>query len=240
MPTVQTSPLVLPPPFTQVAADGNALQEALRLAPVEGAGSFVYRCAGGVWSVAVVLEPEVPLATARLAVFAGMGALGDALAAHCAPERSVRFDYPDGIRYDKARLGGGRLSVPQGCAEDQVPDWLVFSAELIADRDHLADPGVFPDSTSLKEEEFDGPEAIMETFASYLMLYFDRWKHQGFAAVAERYLARIDPPMLSGTRVLEDGDLVERTPGGAERRIRLAEGLAACRWRDAERDGPRL
>jgi hypothetical protein len=53
----------------------------------------------------------------------------------------VRIVWPDEIRYDKARLGGGRLAVAPGTAEDAVPDWMVFAAELIADRDHPAEPG---------------------------------------------------------------------------------------------------
>jgi hypothetical protein len=141
------------------------------------------------------------------------------------------------VLYDRSRLGGARFAVgPAGA--DGVPAWLVFAAELIADRDHLPDPGAFPESLSLKEDAFDPPQAIIESFAAYLMLYFDRWTHQGLPAVTDRYLERIDPPMLSGSRTLEDGDLVERTPSGMTRRLPLAEGLARCAWRDAR--GPRL
>lgn len=231
--------LFLPPPFTQIRMPGgDAFAEAIRRAPEDGAGTLVYAEGGGLLSFAVVMEPEEPLSKARMAFFAAMAALADALAAHCPPERAVRFDYPDTILYDKARLGGTRFAVAEGCAEDQVPDWLVFGAELISSRAHIVDPGRFPETTSLWEEEFEDWTAIIESFASYLMLHFDRWQHQGLAAVAERYLMRIDPPMLSGSRTLEDGDLVERRASGAERRISLADGLAACRWRDT--DGPRL
>lgn len=239
MPAAATERLILPPPYDQHRLEsGDPMAEAIRLAPGNGAGTFVWRQGGGIFSVAVVLEPEMPLREASMAFFAGMAALGDALAAHCAPERAVRFVFPDTVTYDQARLGGGRFAVAPGCAEGDVPDWLVFAAELIADRDHLPDPGLFPETTSLREEEFDPAPAIAETFASYLMLHFDRWTHLGVNTVANAYLERIDPPMLAGSRVLENGDLVERTPSGAERRIGFAEALAACRWRGAE--GPRL
>ncbi|HUH06750.1 MAG TPA: biotin/lipoate--protein ligase family protein, partial [Egibacteraceae bacterium] len=123
-------------------------------------------------------------------------------------------------------------------AETDVPDWMIFAVELIAERDHLVDPGAFPDSTSLKEEEFEPAEDILASFASYLMLWFDRWTHQGLKPVVEHYLARLDPPLEAGARSLADGDLVERTASGEMRQETLADGLAACRWRDAR--GPKL
>jgi hypothetical protein len=232
-------PLVLPPPYSPCRIEaGDVLTEALRLAPVEGAGTLVWRHGGGILAFAVVLEPEQPLASARMAFFAGMCALGDALAAHCAPDRPVRFGWPDTIVYDAARLGGARFAAPEDCAETDVPDWMVFAVELIAERDHLIDPGSYPESTSLKEEEFEPAEDILASFASYLMLWFDRWEHQGLKAVVENYLGRLDPPLETGARSLADGDLVERLPSGEMRQETLADGLAACRWRDTR--GPRL
>ena len=231
--------LVLPPPYAQrLIAAGDVLDEAIRLAPMEGAGTLVWRHGGGILAFAVVLEPERPLAEARLAFFAGMCAIGDALAAHCAPDRPVRFGYPDTILYDAARLGGARLATPESCADGRVPDWMIFAVELIAERDHLPDPGAYPDSTSLQEEEFAPAEAIVESFASYLMLWLDRWAHKGFQGLAERYLERLDPPLEQGARGLADGDLMERLPSGEIGRRSLAEGLAACRWRDGK--GPLL
>jgi hypothetical protein len=115
---------------------------------------------------------------------------------------------------------------------------MIFAVELIAERDHLPEPGAFPDSTSLQEEDFAPAEAIVESFASYLMLWLDRWAHKGTQFLAERYLERVDPPLEPGARGLADGDLMERLPSGEISRHGLAEGLAACRWRDDK--GPRL
>jgi hypothetical protein len=186
----------------------------------------------------VVLEPHQLLAEARLAFLAGMTALGDALAAHCPPERPVRLVWPDEVVYDTARIGGGRFAVAPGTAEDAVPEWMVFAAELIADRDHLEEPGRFPGSTSLKEEAFDPAEDIVSTFASYLMLYFDRWTHEGFDAVGNRFLMRVDPPLLRGVRRLEGDRMVEITPSGGRRFPALPEALARQGWRDER--GPKL
>jgi hypothetical protein len=231
--------LILPPPYSQHRIEaGDVLDEALRLAPDEGAGTLVWRHGGGVLGFAVVLEPDRPLSEARMAFFAGMCALGDTLAAHCAPDRPVRFGYPDTIIYDTARLGGARFMTPETCAETDVPDWMIFAVELIAERDNLVDPGAFPQSTSLKEEEFAPAEDIVESFASYLMLWFDRWSHQGLQVMAEHYLQRLDAPEQPAARSLADGDLVERVASGETRHHTLADGLAACRWRDER--GPRL
>ncbi|MFN3936774.1 MAG: biotin/lipoate--protein ligase family protein [Gemmobacter sp.] len=229
----------LPPPFTlHPAGTGSAFDTACRLAPDEGAGALVVQQEPGRLHFAVVLEPDRPLPEARGAFFVGMAALADALAAHCPPERAVRIDWPDAIRYDRARLGGGRLAIAPGAGPGDVADWMVFCAELIADRDHVEEPGTFPDSTSLKEEGFDTSEDIVSTFASYLMLYFDRWTHQGIDAVTNRYLMRIDPPLLRGVRRIEGETLVEVSGAGATRRVTLEDGLAASRWRGPE--GPVL
>lgn len=231
--------LSLPPPYTLHRIDeGCVLEHAVRLAPAEGAGTLVVTDRPGLLAFAVVLEPEAPLAEARLAFLVAMAALADALAAHCPPERPIRFTWPDGLTYDRGRIGGGRMQVAPGTAEDAVPDWIVFAAELIADRDHLEAPGAHPQSTSLREEEFDENDRIVEAFAAYLMLYFDRWRHEGLDSVLNRYLMRIDPPMLAGTRRIEGGALVERSFKGAERRVSLAEGFAASTWRGE--GGPRL
>ncbi len=227
--------IALPPPYTLYRLEqGDTLAEAARLAPLEGAGTLVVQFAPGLVSFAVVLEPELPLRESQMAFALGMVALGDALAAHCPPERAVRLVWPDEIRFDKARLGGGRFALAPGAGPDDVPDWLVFGAELIADRDHIDEPGRLPDSTSLKEEAFDPPEDILSTFASYMMLYFDRWAHDGIEAVTNRYLMRIDPPLLRGVRRIEGDRLVEITPsGGGKRSAPLLEALGSTGWRDA-------
>jgi hypothetical protein len=229
----------LPPPFTLHRTDlRDVLEAAAGLAADAGAGTLVLHQSPGRLAFAVVLEPEQALAEARLAFLVGMTALGDALAAHCPPERPVRLAWPDRVVYDGARIGGGRFAVAPGTAEDAVPDWMVFAAELVADRDHLEEPGLFPNSTSLKEEAFDPAEEIVSTFASYLMLYFDRWRHEGFDAVGNRYLMRVDPPLLRGVRRLEGDRMVEITPSGGRRLPSVAEALAAQDWRDER--GPKL
>jgi hypothetical protein len=234
------SRVLLPPPYTlRRTPRRDVLAEAASLAPAEGAGTLVLHQAPGLLAFAVVLEPEQPLAEAQLAFLLGMTALADALAAHCPPERPVRLIWPDQITYDSARIGGGRFAVAPGTADDAVPDWMVFAADLIADRDQINEPGEYPASTSLSEEGFDPAEDIVSTFASYMMLYFDRWAHDGFAAVSNRFLMRVDPPLLRGVRRIEGDRMIEITPSGGGRRLPpLREALAAQSWRDDA--GPKL
>jgi len=230
--------LRLPPAFTLHHAEDDPFATACDRAAELGAGSFFLRRAGGVLAMAVVLEPAEPLVQARRAFLLGMVALADALAAHCPPDRPVRLVWPDEIRFDKARIGGARLAVAPGTAEDAAPDWLVIGTELLEARPGLVEPGHHPDSTSLTEEEFEPTERLIETFASYLMLYVDRWQHDGPDSVLNRYLMRIDPPLLKGVRRFEGDRLVEITPSGGRRLPTLAQALDQSPWRDAT--GPRL
>ncbi|MFN4157024.1 MAG: biotin/lipoate--protein ligase family protein [Gemmobacter sp.] len=187
--------LTLPPPFDPHWLEaGDVGAQAQRLAPDHGAGTLVWGfrpgAAPGRLDFAVVLEPEDALHSARRAFAAGLVALVEALAAHCAPDRAIRLTPRGEVRLDGSRLGGLRLIAAPG-AEDAVPDWLVLCAELIADRDHLAAPGDYPASISLAEQGFDDPPAIVESFAAHLMLAFDRWKHEGFGWIAAQVTGRL-------------------------------------------------
>lgn len=236
----EASRVHLPPPFTlHRTTQRDVLAAAVALAPSEGAGTLVVHQSPGLLAFAVVFEPEQPLSEAQLAFLLGMTALGDALAAHCPPERPVRLIWPDQVTYDAARIGGGRFAIAPGTAEDGVPDWMVFAAELIADRDQIAEGGAYPDSTSLKEETFDAAEDILSTFASYLMLYFDRWAHEGFAAVSNRYLMRVDPPLLRGVRRIDGDRMIEIKPAGGSKSFPpIREAITTQVWRDEK--GPKL
>src|SRR5262245_48684055 len=95
-------PLDLPPPFRLITLRevGDAFAHAQRVAPTEGAGTLVQVGRFDFVEFAVVLEPEEPLSTARRTLYAGLCALGDALAVHAPPERPISFDWPDAVRVD--------------------------------------------------------------------------------------------------------------------------------------------
>lgn len=236
--------LQLPPPYTLVPLRevGDAFAHACKAAPEAGAGTFVWVRRFDTLEFAVVLEPEEPLASARRAVFAGMNAVADALASHAPPEKPVTFAWPVTILVDGSRLGGGRLGWPEGCAENEVPDWLVFSAQLLAVHVGETEPGVHPDATWLVEEGFDPAEghAIIESFSRHLMTAFDLWNANGFASVARDYLARLPKAGQTGQRGIDgNGDLLIHGHGEAER-IPLLPGLRQPEWLDPSTGAPRL
>ena len=233
--------LDLPPPYTLVALreTGDAFAHACRIAPDAGAGTFVHVGRFDVVEFAIVLEPEEKLAPARRAFFACMAALGDAIGAVCPPDRPLTFEWPDTILFDGARIGGGRLGWPEGCPEDQVPDWLVFSASLIWARMGMGEAGFAPQSTSLEEERFEeGSDAILAGFARFLMLAFDIWREEGFAAVAPGYLSRLT--LGEGGRFAENGDLLIGSDDASVLRLPLLPALHEPAWLDPQTGGPKF
>jgi biotin-(acetyl-CoA carboxylase) ligase len=241
------STLDLPPGFTEVKLRelGDAYAHACAIAQAQGAGALVWVGRYDLVEFAVVLEPDEPLAGARRAHFAAMNAIGDAIAAHCPPERDVAFAWPDTVLFDGALIGGLRLAWPQDCAEDQIPDWLVVGVMLrAADLSHV-DTGLVPGSTSLLSEGFEmlDCEAIIASFTRHLMTHFDRWKEKGFKAVAQDFFARLPPGKAGERRAIDgDGDLLVHAPldTGPARRSSLVEALKQAAWLDAQHGAPRL
>jgi hypothetical protein len=88
--------LDLPPPFRLITLRevGDAFAHAASVASEAGAGTLVYVGRFDLAEFAIVLEPEEPLETARRALYAGLAALADALAAHAPPEVPISFDWP--------------------------------------------------------------------------------------------------------------------------------------------------
>jgi hypothetical protein len=237
-------PLDLPPVYRLVTLreSKDAFVHACQIADREGAGTLVWVRRFDVVEFAVVLEPEAPLAQARRAFFAGMSALGDALGAVAPPERPVTFGWPDVVQLNEGRLGGGRLGWPEQCPDDQVPDWLVFAAMLLAAPVGMADPGATPTATWLEEEGFEGGcgPALIESFARHLMVTFDMWSERGFAPVGQRYLDRLPREAPEQRRAIDhNGDLLVRHAGGMDRRP-LLEALRQPSWLDPASGLPRL
>jgi hypothetical protein len=234
--------LDLPPPFTLVRLreSGDAFARACELGPEIGAGTLVQVGRFDLLEFAVVLEPDEPLAGARRAFYAGMTALADALGSHAPPEKPVTFGWPDRLLYDGGLVGGGRLGWPADCAEDRVPEWLVFGAMLRAAQ--RGDPGLTPDATSLAEEDVSDTGAVLESFARHLMWAFDLWQERGFAAVGSLYLGRLPKQRAADEhRIGATGDLVQTNPAvPGERRMGLSAALASAGWLDPSTRAPRL
>ena len=238
--------LDLPPPYRAIGLRevGDAFAEAVVVAPEQGAGTLVWTRRFDLVEVAVVLEPEELLATARRAFFAAMNASGDALAAHCPPEKPITYGWPGSIRLDGGLIGGGRLAWPAQADEQAPPDWLVFGLMLrLMLPTEARSPGwsASPDRTSLEAEGFevlDAP-ALIGSFARHLMVQIDRWQADGFKSVGADYLARLEPEpgiAAKGMRrgIDANGDLLLHRPGqtGAAQRRLLMPALDASDWLD--------
>ncbi len=235
----------LPPPFRLVTLRevGDAFRHATAVAAAEGAGTLVHTGRFDAVEFAVVLEPEEPLRTARRAIYSGMCALGDALAAHAPPEKTIEFDWPDAVRVGGGLLGGGRLGWPAAATENDPPAWLVFGATIRIVAMGETDAGLRPLAATLEDEGFDDFDGarLVESFARYLMAGFDLAREKGFGATARNYLARLaDATQRPQIHIDEDGDLLVRHAGSRDiERRSLVDALAAPSWLDPTTGGPR-
>jgi len=225
--------LRLPPPFRLVRLRewGDAYEHAKRVAAQAGAGTLAHVGRFDLAEFALVLEPDEPLARARRAFYAGMAALAGALASHAQPESLIEIKWPGALTVNLGLVGGGRLAWPEGTAETDVPDWLVFGG-MIRTAGTDAQPELEPDVTALAEEGFldIGAENLVESFARNMMLHLDAWREDGFDSVARSYLARLvqtgDLPAIDG-----NGDLMLRSPGrNKTERRELVPALASDDW----------
>jgi biotin-(acetyl-CoA carboxylase) ligase len=236
--------LTLPPPFTPVRLRelGDAFGHAIALAPEQGAGTLVHVGRFDLAEFALVLEPEEPLRQARRALYAGMVALVDALAAVAQPETAITIDWPDSIYVNLGLVGGGRLVWPKGASEDEVPPWLVFGAMIRTASMAGSEPGLNPLVTALDEEGFTDTMSnhVVESFARNFMVAIDAWQESGFGAVAKTYIERL--PREKGVRrdIDDNGDLLLRRMTATDvERIALLPRLAAPAWFDPASKGPR-
>jgi biotin-(acetyl-CoA carboxylase) ligase len=235
--------LELPPPFRLIVLRelGDAFAHACAHARELGAGTLVFIGRFDHAEFAVVLEPDEPLAVARRAFYAGMVALGDALAACAPPQKPITIEWPDAISIDCGLVGGGRLAWPDGSEETAVPEWLVFGAMIRTVSAWGVEAGLHPMATALAEEGFrdSSAERLAEGFARHLMLTIARWQEGGLSPLAREYLAKLVP---DGTRrnLADNGDLLIREEGATVESRSLASALRAPSWVDPVTGAPSL
>lgn len=235
--SVMDHAIELPPPYNLVMMreTGDAFAHARAIARESGAGTLVWARRDDLAEFAVVLEPEMPLVHARLAIYAGMNALADALATHAPPSRPITFDWPDAIRVDGVLVGGGQLSWPAGTGETETPAWLIFSTMIRTTIVRVHEPGLRPLFGALDEVGIEAVNTgeIIASFSRHLMVGLDEWHDTGFARLARRWLDRVSPGGHNG-RIADNGDLlVQAEPGQTSlTRRSLAQALASCSWLD--------
>ena len=246
----------LPPPFRLVTLRevGDAFAHAAAIAAEDGAGTLVHVGRFDLAEFAVVLEPEEPLRTARRAIYTGICALGDALAANAPPEKPISFDWPDAIRVDGGLVGGARLAWRAAANEDEPPAWLVFGAMIRIVAMGEGESELRPLAAALEDEGFEDLDGgrLVESFARHLMAAFDTCQEKGFGEVARSYLSRLSPgsvepgkgnPAKQTNAVRHDiderGDLLVRYGGARVERHCLVDALAVPSWLDPASGGPR-
>ena len=234
---------VLPPGFSLVSLReaGDAFTHAQAIAGEAGAATLVWVRRFDLVELAVVLEPDAPLASARLAHYLGMNALADALAVHCPPERPIVFRWPDALFYDTGLIGGGRTAWPQGTPADAVPDWIVFGGMIRASSRVDWESGARSGGVAMDEEGFEGVEPVdlVESFARHLMLGVHEWTTKGPRATCKRWLERLEKPLGLRQGIAPDGDLIVSGKEGEVRRS-LIDALALAEWYDATNAEPKL
>jgi biotin-(acetyl-CoA carboxylase) ligase len=235
--------LALPPLYTAVRLRevGNAFAHAQAIAAESGAGTLVYVGRFDLAEFAVVLEPEEPLRGARRALYAGMAALTDALAALSEPETEIAIAWPDAITVNRGLVGGGRLAWPHGVAEDEMPPWLVFGAMIRVVSMSGDEPGLHPHGTALQEEGFGDTVAsqVVESFARHFMASIDSWQNSGFGAVARTYLPRLVAEDGLRHDLDDNGDLlIRRMSKQRVERKSFLEALQSPSWFDPTTGGP--
>jgi Biotin/lipoate A/B protein ligase family len=229
---------------------GDAFAYAQEIAAKRGAGTLVFVQRFDLVEFALVLEPEEPLAVARRALYAGLCAMADSLAAHCPPEKPLHFNWPDSILFDHGLVGGGRLAWPKDAAEDQPPEWLVFGGMMrtAVVRDRASgvslEPGAWSVGTSLEVEGFEEIDAgaLVESFIRHFMVHLDAWREHGFKRVARDYLARLPSDETVRRGIDGNGDLLLRLAAGdgQAQRKGLVPELASAAWFDRTTGEPKL
>jgi biotin-(acetyl-CoA carboxylase) ligase len=248
--------LDLPPRFRAVTLRevGDAFAHAVAIATDEGAGTLVHVGRFDFAEFAVVLEPDEPLRTARRAIYTGMCALGDALAAIAPPNKAINFDWPDAVWVDGGLVGGARLAWPSQADVDEPPAWLVFGVMIRLVTMGEDEPSLPPIAAVFSDEGSGTADGgvLAAHFARHLMTAFDIVQDKGFDEVARNYLARLAPeggelrkagpadrPNAIRRDIDHEGNLLirYRDTGKVERRS-LAAALAAPSWLDPLRGLP--
>jgi biotin-(acetyl-CoA carboxylase) ligase len=159
-----------------------------------GAGDIYWSRSEDRLSMAVVLEPDVPLARAAQMQHVLMVAFGDAFGAIAPPEIGVHYRWPGDILVNDAKAGEVATFVPVGCEASAEPDWMVVSLDVNITLDlSVPDPGERMESTTLHEEgagEVDRTQ-LAESVSRHFLTWIDTWTHDGFKPVHENWVGRM-------------------------------------------------
>lgn len=159
-----------------------------------GAGDLYWSRSEDRLSMAIVLEPDVPLDRATQMHHTLLVAFGDAFGAIAPPEIAVHYRWPGDILVNGAKAGEVTTFVPEGCLSTDVPKWLVVALDVAITLDlSVPDPGERMDATTLHEEGAGDVERTMllESVSRHFLTWIDTWTHDGFKPVHENWTGRM-------------------------------------------------
>lgn len=227
-----------------------ATEPPLRAA-CEGAAAGRFGAGDVVWSqeeahagLAIILEPDVPLARALEMFPLGVVACGDSLAALTPPKVAITYGWPGAVFANDAAVAQLHLATDRSAAADTVPPWLALGLEVrLRDRPGAPEPGNAPGVTTLAEEGCPEltSEQLIESYTRHFMTWLDTWINDGFAPVHQAWEQRADRRERSYTDASgsggvsgefvgldEHGNLVLKRTDGKHVSLLLAD--AVVRW----------
>ncbi len=202
-----------------------------------GAGSVIWARNTAIMDWAIVLEPDVPLATALQMGPLAMVAASDCIGALAPPQVGLMFRWPGTILVNGGEAGFVEIAASSPDL-DTVPDWIVVHVSVRLKGDDRQEPGERPDVTSLDEEGCPGltRTTMIESYSRHFMTWLNSWNDDGFHPVHSAWVFRahglqedfsLDMPhrRVSGifTGLDEEGNLLLKSGEGAMSIVTLAE-----------------
>lgn len=232
--------LVLPPVYRPVraAAGRGAFADACRRAANLGAGGFVHRLGPDLLDIAIVFEPEAPLASARRLLLLGVDALAATLVAVAPPGTLVAIAYPDAVTLNGVIVGGARLVAVPATPQDAVPDAVVLGLMVRIDA-AAGEPGQWTRGSTLVEEGVEAldPAAFAELLSAHVLSGVDRWLTDGFDPIGRSVLARLGAAGGLNLRLDDAGALID---GTGQRVADLSAAAEIATWLDPATETPWL
>jgi BirA family transcriptional regulator, biotin operon repressor / biotin---[acetyl-CoA-carboxylase] ligase len=186
----------LPPMFTGYAVNAplRPLAEACRgaQAGTYGAGDLIWARALDQMSLALVLEPDVPLAAACQMNALAHVAIAETLGHLCPPRVAILSRWPGTVLTNGAACGAVMLAASTSDLAE-IPRWLVIGIDLTIRADRRVEPGERPDETSLGEEGTDVTRTdLVEALATRLLAWLHTWQTEGFRHIHDPWLFRAE------------------------------------------------
>lgn len=144
--------------------------------------------------LALILEPDDPLARARQAYPLAVAALADSLGALMPPMTTLLLRWPATVLINGAEAGQVRFSASSS-AEDAVPDWIVIGITLnLKHPDRTREGGNEPHTTTIHDEGGDDLDSvtILESISAHMLNWIHTWQEEGFRAVHEQFIGRLE------------------------------------------------